>query len=302
MNIDDVFLLKNNSQSGVDIVYTFVNPYDLKWKKKYISTIGTNKIDNIRFDFGIDQIIFSMRTIEKYMPWINKIYIVHDNQQFQIESSFLNSKVVWVDHREIIPEQSLPTFNSRIIEAFLWKIPNISSHFLYLNDDMFLGSNVFKTDLVDDFTNKSIQFYHTYKYYNHPWSRNIKNTNKLFKNIFKNHIDTFPQHAPYFIETKIMQETYEYFYKDLKHMLLTDKIRTYNSYSHNLLFLYAMYASYHGYAINKKTSFSPIHLKKDFIYQLKNKQLRKKFYCFYSPIKSIEQEKLYKELQQVVLS
>ena len=45
-----------------------------------------------------------------------------------------------VDHREVFAgyEQFLPTFSSRAIESMLWRIPDLSERFLYLNDDFML--------------------------------------------------------------------------------------------------------------------------------------------------------------------
>ena len=53
-----------------------------------------------------------------------------------------NPKIRIVDHKEILPEVSLPCFNSRLIEHFLYKIPGLSEHFLYANDDMFINRPV----------------------------------------------------------------------------------------------------------------------------------------------------------------
>jgi hypothetical protein len=45
-----------------------------------------------------------------------------------------------VDHRDIVPAEFLPTFNSVTLELFIHRIPNLSEHFVYANDDMFVGS------------------------------------------------------------------------------------------------------------------------------------------------------------------
>ncbi len=44
-----------------------------------------------------------------------------------------------VDHREILPADALPTFNSQAIETALHHVPGLAEHFVYLNDDVFLG-------------------------------------------------------------------------------------------------------------------------------------------------------------------
>lgn len=298
MNLDDIFFTQSKV-NPIDIVYTFVDPSDKQWFEKYSKySTGINKI---RFDFTNIQIKFSLLTLAKYASWINKIYIVSDNQTFLLDSEFLNQKVVFIDHKDIIPEKFLPTFNSMVIESFLWKIPNIQNHFLYLNDDMFFGSKVSYNDFFS-LDGTPIQFYCQCNYYNHPWQKNIHNSNILLSSLFDNYAHICPQHAPYFIQRNIMEESYFVFEKFLIEMYEKDKIRTYNQYAYNLLFLYAMYASHHKYVINQKTSFSPIFsLKPQTIEKLKNKRLRKKFYCFYSPVANDTQRLLYDELQKIVL-
>ena len=45
-----------------------------------------------------------------------------------------------VPHEAIFPDiTALPTFSSHAIEACLWRIEGLSEHFVYFNDDMFLG-------------------------------------------------------------------------------------------------------------------------------------------------------------------
>lgn len=53
-----------------------------------------------------------------------------------------NPKVQVVDHKEIMPKESLPCFNSNLIEHFLDKIPGLSEHFLFANDDMYINRPV----------------------------------------------------------------------------------------------------------------------------------------------------------------
>ncbi len=44
-----------------------------------------------------------------------------------------------VDHRDILPAEALPTFNSHAIETSLHRIEGLAEHFVYFNDDVFLG-------------------------------------------------------------------------------------------------------------------------------------------------------------------
>ena len=54
--------------------------------------------------------------------------------------------VTVVSHREMFGDTGLlPTFNSQAIESRLHRIPGLAEHFLYLNDDVFLGRPVAPT-------------------------------------------------------------------------------------------------------------------------------------------------------------
>src|SRR6185437_13294000 len=48
-----------------------------------------------------------------------------------------------IDHTEIFKDKKdLPTFNSQAIESNLHRIPHLAEHFIYFNDDFFLGAPV----------------------------------------------------------------------------------------------------------------------------------------------------------------
>jgi hypothetical protein len=88
-------------------------------------------------------------SICKYAPWVNHVHIAVDEQSFPI--TFLEEKCIpkvsFVDLADFIPSQYLPTFNSHVIEAHLHRIPGLTEHFLYLNDDMTLGRPLYKESL-----------------------------------------------------------------------------------------------------------------------------------------------------------
>lgn len=129
----------------IDLVYLWVNGNDPVWQAKRNACIGIPKEKS-----GIncegryadhDELKYSLRSIEKYAPWIRKIFIVTDDQI----PNWLKKdhpKIVIIDHTEILPQESLPCFNSALIEHFLYKIPGLSEHFLYSNDDTYLNKPV----------------------------------------------------------------------------------------------------------------------------------------------------------------
>lgn len=138
-----------NGPFQVDMVYLWVNGNDPEWQKKF------SRYDNrVSGDAGIncegrfsenDELRHSLRSVEKYAPWIRKIFIVTDSQVPEWLDA-TNPKVEIVDHTQILDPEALPTFNSCVIEHALFRIPALSEHFLYANDDMFLNQPVDVTD------------------------------------------------------------------------------------------------------------------------------------------------------------
>jgi hypothetical protein len=131
----------------IDLVYLWVDGADPMWQaKKEAALEGTQKkysassVRSTRWS-NYDELLYSLRSVAKFAPWINHIFIVTDNQKPQW-LNIENSKISIIDHTEIIPSEKLPLFNSNAIEMFLWKIPNLTEHFLYANDDMFFGKGV----------------------------------------------------------------------------------------------------------------------------------------------------------------
>lgn len=128
----------------IDIVYCWVNGNDPQWIAKRDACIGkpTGKQENCKGRFvDSGDLRYSLRSIEKNAPWIRRIFIVTDNQIPEwLDTS--NPKVQIVDHKEILPSESLPCFNSTLIEQFIWRIPGLSEYFLYSNDDMYINRPV----------------------------------------------------------------------------------------------------------------------------------------------------------------
>jgi hypothetical protein len=86
-----------------------------------------------------DELRYSLRSIDMYAPWIRNIYIVTDRQvPHWLDLSHPRVRVV--DHTEIFSDPgALPTYNSHAIESQLHHIEGLAEHFLYFNDDVFVG-------------------------------------------------------------------------------------------------------------------------------------------------------------------
>lgn len=137
----------------VDLVYLWVDGNDPVWQAKHNAFIGKTEESspiNCKGRYANnDELKYSLRSVEMYAPWIRKIFIVTDNQVPEwLDIS--NTKVKIIDHKDIMPAESLPCFNSALIEHFLYKIPGLAEYFLLANDDMYLNKAV----TVDDFFTK----------------------------------------------------------------------------------------------------------------------------------------------------
>lgn len=128
----------------IDLVYTWVDGNDPVWQAKKAYWQKQYAPDD---EYAIsparwrdrDELKYSLRSVEQYMPWVNNIYIVTDNQV----PAWLNinhPKIKIVDHSEIFPAEALPVFNSIAIESRLAHIPDLSEHFIYSNDDFFTAT------------------------------------------------------------------------------------------------------------------------------------------------------------------
>lgn len=128
-----------------DLVYTWVDGNDPVWRKKHDAFTGVESrkkdVDCKGRYADNDELKYSLRSVEKYAPWIRRIFIVTDGQVPDwLDTS--NPKIRIIDHKDIISPEGLPCFNSQVIEHCLPRIPDLSEHFLYANDDMFINRDV----------------------------------------------------------------------------------------------------------------------------------------------------------------
>ncbi len=128
----------------IDVVFTWVNDRDPVWRDSYMHAkqhadpdfIGLYGDDSSRFA-NHDELRWSLLSVQRFMPWVNRIHIVTDGQCPDWLQP--DDKLRIVDHRQLINPQYLPTFNSHVIEAHLHKVPDLTEHFIYFNDDVFVA-------------------------------------------------------------------------------------------------------------------------------------------------------------------
>lgn len=221
---------------SIDMVYLWVNGNDPEWLKRkaafsglHYSDAGMNSVARYQ-DNG--ELKFSLRSVQKYAPWIRKIFIVTDNQVPDwIDTS--HPKIQIIDHKEILPPEALPTFNSNVIEHCLNKIPGLSEHFLYANDDMFFNKPVTPEDF---FTKEGLpiirlipkilrrQWYWIVRNFRHKqisnYNLNIHNAALLIKRDYGKYFNHKPHHNIDAYRKSDYAHTFDVFKEDLKPTLL----------------------------------------------------------------------------------
>jgi hypothetical protein len=129
----------------VDVVYTWVDGRDPAWNQARLDRLAgltgtaTTRESSGRARFlSRDELRYSLRSVHLFAPWVRKIHLVTAGQVPDWLDP-AHQQVAVVDHEAILPPEALPTFNSHAIEAALHRVPDLAEHFVYLNDDFFLG-------------------------------------------------------------------------------------------------------------------------------------------------------------------
>ncbi|MDR3191116.1 MAG: capsule biosynthesis protein CapG, partial [Lactobacillaceae bacterium] len=131
----------------IDFVVTYIDGTDEEWLAKRnlakgIKNEAGNGEDRYR---QWDNFKYWFRGVEKFAPWVNKVYLVTDTKI----PEWLNvnhEKLVILRQEDFMPVELLPTFNSISIEFFFDKIPGLAEQFVYFNDDMYLTKPTSPTD------------------------------------------------------------------------------------------------------------------------------------------------------------
>lgn len=135
----------------IDFVIPWVDGNDKEWqatKEKYWLAEGNtphkdgNREERFR-DWG--NLKYWFRGVEKFTPWVNRIYFVtygHVPEWLNVN----HPQITVVRHEDYIDKKYLPVFQANPIEINFHKIKDLSEHFVYFNDDMFVISPMEKKD------------------------------------------------------------------------------------------------------------------------------------------------------------
>lgn len=197
----------------IDYVYTWVNSEDIEWQKMYAEYKPDYSADGnslSRFT-NREELKYSLRSLEENAPWVRKIFVV-SNCKAPAWLNLSHSKIHWVFHDEIFEQSDLPTFSSHAIETRLHKIPGLSEHFIYSNDDFFIARSTSKRDFFLSNGLAKIRF--------EPWGNvngdlvngdpdylnAARNCQKLLERDFNKTTTQLHTHSPQSMNKKVLEE------------------------------------------------------------------------------------------------
>ena len=278
----------------VDVVYTWVDDGDADWareKDAWAARAGrpanaqARALHSERFR-NRDELRYSLRSLEMFAPWVRRVFIVTADQT----PAWLNldhPKVELVSHRDIYRDaDALPTFNSSGIETQLHHIEGLSEHFVYFNDDMFLGRMVGRDDFfygngiarfycsermtIPEATGEDVEEYMQADF----------NAIRMFREAFDIDAAFIMEHVPYASRRSVLDELEARFPEAFRRCAMGrfrsgDDIRP-------IAFMHPHYAYATGRAVPSETRYRYLALwKRTVVGQMRNvlKRRRHKFFC-----------------------
>ncbi|MBO2454770.1 stealth conserved region 3 domain-containing protein [Actinomadura barringtoniae] len=213
----------------IDAVYTWVDGGDPAWRARRDQTLTALGLTPSRADGGDsryasrDELRYSLRSLAMFAPWIRHVWIVTDGQR----PEWLRDApgVTVVDHRDIFTDQAataLPTFNSHAIETQLHHIDGLAEHFLYFNDDFFLGRPVrpdafFHANGISQFFPSPTAIPPGPRTDRDPtWIAAGKNNRALIEREFGRSTASALKHAPYALRRSVLAEMEERFADEIE--------------------------------------------------------------------------------------
>jgi hypothetical protein len=129
----------------IDVVFSWVDGSSVEFQRERAQrmrdyVVGDGDDSDARFR-QIDELKYALRSIYMFAPWVRRIFIATDSPRPQWLAE--HPSVTIVRSEDFFADTSvLPTHNSHAVESQLHHIDGLAEHFIYSNDDMFLGRPV----------------------------------------------------------------------------------------------------------------------------------------------------------------
>uniref|UniRef100_K3X248 Stealth protein CR2 conserved region 2 domain-containing protein n=1 Tax=Globisporangium ultimum (strain ATCC 200006 / CBS 805.95 / DAOM BR144) TaxID=431595 RepID=K3X248_GLOUD len=216
----------------MSIVYTWVNGSQPCYREMRQAAGGKHAVGGSR-DREIGELKHSIRSFKKFVPWhTGQIYIVSPGH-IPNWVDLNNPRIKVINQDDLFPEYAkgfLPTFNTHVIEQFLYLIPGLSDIYMQINDDY-----VFTKELAphDIFTcDGGIKLLHEAGLISHTpptpkkgiWISSVLNTQQEMDLRWGKQDRYFIKHAPFVYSRKAFERVHQIFDRPL-YVTLKSKFR-----------------------------------------------------------------------------
>lgn len=156
---------------SIDAVISWVDGSDHKYQEKlqaYCKSQNLNHktiIEPTRINQN-NEIYYCLKLLGRNLPWLRNIYIITNQQTpdaiYKLNDINFSQKIHIVDQNKLLEliDIKTPIFNSLSVEWLMWLIPDLSTNFLYLNDDFFVTRPLQPADF---FANGQVKLSGTWK-------------------------------------------------------------------------------------------------------------------------------------------
>ena len=131
--------LKIIEREPIDVLIKYIDLGDSTLNRKGIKQINKDK-DN-------EELRYSMRSILQNIPWVRKIYILMPNKKVKYfkPSNQIKEKIIYVKDKDFLGYDSA-NIHAFTFNLFKMKKFGISTNFIYMEDDFFIGKQLKKSD------------------------------------------------------------------------------------------------------------------------------------------------------------
>lgn len=216
----------------MSIVYTWVNGSQPCYRQAREAAGGKHAVGGSR-DREIGEIMYSIRSLKKFVPWhTGTIYIVSPGH-IPHWVDLTNPRIKVINQDDLFPEYAkpfLPSFNTHVIEQFLYLIPGLSDIYMQINDDYIFTKPI---EPHEFFTcDGGIRLLHEAGLISHTpptpkkgiWISSVLNTQQEMDLRWGKQDRHFIKHAPFVYSRRAFERIHEIFDRPL-YMTLKSKFR-----------------------------------------------------------------------------
>ena len=232
----------------MDIVITYVDGNDPVWKQDYEKYTKVPVMQKRFRDWGT--LKYLLRGVQKKMPFIRNVYLVVSHPS-QVPAWADVSQLKVVLHKDIIPEEFLPTFNCNPIEMHLHRIPGLDEEYLYFNDDMFPVGDCSPTDFFRE--GKPVIGYYRHLFASGMYKKICRNSDSLARKVLGLKPSCFFTRPQHICSPMLKSQCEELYLKAETEIRKTSATRTRTGENLNQ-YLFLDYMNYKGLIIKEKIS------------------------------------------------